>query len=375
MAGIYIHIPFCKKRCIYCDFYSTTALTLRQQYVDAVCHELKERAHYLKGEKIQTIYFGGGTPSLLRTEHFSQLFRTIEETFGSLQCEEITLEANPDDLTDEYVQALASLPINRLSIGIQTFNDTLLKTLNRRHTAADAVAAVERCRQAGFHNISIDLIYGLPGETEQSWEADLQQAVSLGAQHISAYHLTYEEGTALWKLREKQQLREVTEEQSLRFFDMLLQTLQSAGYEHYEISNFCLPGYHSRHNSAYWQGVPYLGCGPAAHSYDRTSRQWNVASLKQYLQAIARGENYSEREELHLSTRYNEYVMVSLRTAQGIDLKKLKEEYGNTLYDYCLQMARPGIARGHLALAEQHLRLTRSGLFISDDILSDLMYL
>ena len=259
MAGIYIHIPFCKTRCIYCDFYSTTRSELKQPYIRALCAELKARKDYLKEEPIETIYFGGGTPSQLAHEDFEQIFRTIKEVYGTEHAEEITLEANPDDLTEEYVAMLRTLPFNRISMGIQTFDDPTLKLLNRRHDAAQAIAAVHRLRQAGFRNISIDLIYGLPGETDRRWERDLQQAVSLDVEHISAYHLTYEEGTRIYEMLQSHRISEVDEESSVRFFSVLMDTLEAAGYEHYEISNFCKPGMHSRHNTSYWKGIPYLG--------------------------------------------------------------------------------------------------------------------
>ena len=373
MAGIYIHIPFCKKRCIYCDFYSSTLLKYRGAYVGALCRELRQRKDYLKGEAVKTVYLGGGTPSLLQRAELEQLFGEIGKVYGLGNCEEITLEANPDDLTEHYVQMLTTLPFNRLSIGIQTFDDGLLKLLNRRHTAADAIAAVKRSQDAGFHNISIDLIYGLPGETTAQWENDLEQAISLGVQHISAYSLTYEEGTALWKLREKQQVQEVDEEQSLLFFKMLMDALKAAGFEHYEISNFCLPGYHSRHNSSYWEGIPYLGCGAAAHSFDGTSRQWNVANLSQYIDGIFAGQPLIEREELTTTTRYNEMVMTRLRTAQGLDIEALRTTFGEKLYRYCMEMAKPCIDRGFMTIEDKRLHLTETGIFISDDIISDLM--
>lgn len=373
MAGIYIHIPFCKKRCIYCDFYSSTLLKYRGAYVGALCRELRQRKDYLKGEAVKTVYLGGGTPSLLQRAELEQLFGEIGKVYGLGTCEEITLEANPDDLTEHYIQMLTTLPINRLSIGIQTFDDGLLKLLNRRHTAADAIAAVKRCQDAGFSNISIDLIYGLPGETDVLWEHDLEQAIALGVQHISAYSLTYEEGTALWQLREKQQIQEVDEEQSLRFFSTLMQRLKEAGFLHYEISNFCLPGRHSRHNSAYWEGIPYLGCGAAAHSFDGSSRQWNVANLSKYIDGIFAGQPVIEREELTTTTRYNELVMTRLRTSLGLDLETLRATFGEKFYRYLLEMAKPHIDKKFLIITENRLHFTESGLFISDSIISDLL--
>ena len=282
MAGIYIHIPFCKTRCAYCDFYSTTQTSLRERYIQALCRELELRNGYLQGHHVHTVYFGGGTPSQLRPTDLERIFGLIYKVYGLEQCTEITLEANPDDLTDDYVAALARLPFNRVSMGIQTFHDPTLRLLNRRHTAAQAVAAVNRLRRAGIRNISIDLIYGLPGETQERWEADLRQALSLDVEHISAYLLTYEEGTPLYRMKQQGQVQEADEDSCLCFFTTLMDTLAANGYEHYEISNFCKPGFHSRHNSSYWQGTPYLGCGPSAHSYNGQTRSWNTPSIDRY---------------------------------------------------------------------------------------------
>lgn len=373
MAGIYIHIPFCKTRCIYCDFYSTTHSELKERYIHALCRELEIRRQYLQGEPIETIYFGGGTPSQLSGEDFQQVFDTIEKTYGMKQVQEITLEANPDDLTPQYVQTLAKLPFNRISMGLQTFDEATLRLLNRRHTAAQAITAIERCREAGFRNISIDLIYGLPGETAERWEHDLTQAIALNPEHISAYHLIYEEGTPIYKMLQQHRVSEVDEESSVYFFSSLIDRLTTAGYEHYEISNFCRPGYHSRHNTSYWQGIPYLGCGPSAHSFNRREREWNIASLNKYLQGIESGERACETEILDTTTRYNECIITSIRTSQGLSLTKLKEEFGTELWQYCLNMAAHSIKNGMLKERGDNLRLTRKGIFISDSIMSDLL--
>lgn len=375
MAGIYIHIPFCKTRCIYCDFYSTTRSELKRKYIHALCRELKARKEYLHGEPVKTIYFGGGTPSQLEEEDFKQVFKTIEETYGLESAQEITLEANPDDLTEAYVSMLRSLPFNRISMGIQTFDDPTLKLLNRRHDAAQAIEAVHRCRKAGFRNISIDLIYGLPGETDERWRHDLQQAVTLNVEHISAYHLTYEEGTRIYELLQSHRVNEVDEESSVRFFTMLMDTLSAAGYEHYEISNFCEPGLHSRHNTSYWQGIPYLGCGPSAHSYNGKEREWNVASLEEYIRSVEAGERQHELELLSPTTRYNEYVMTRLRTQRGISPSEIEQEFGTKLWQYCMQTATPHLDSGKLERKDDHLRLTRQGIFVSDGIISDLMFI
>lgn len=375
MAGIYIHIPFCKTRCIYCDFYSTTRSDLKERYIRALCRELRIRKDYLEGATIETIYFGGGTPSQLDEEDFRQVFATIEEVYGMEHCKEITLEANPDDLTEEYVTRLHRLPFNRISMGIQTFDDVTLKLLNRRHNAMQAIEAVDRCRRAGFENISIDLIYGLPGETDERWERDLKQAVSLNVEHISAYHLTYEEGTRIYELLQAHRIREVDEESSVRFFSVLIDTLDAAGYEHYEISNFCRPGKYSRHNTSYWKGIPYLGCGPAAHSFNIHTREWNVASLEEYMQGIETDRRKFETEYRDKTTCYNECIMTCIRTLWGISLKYIEMEFGTEMWKYCMDMATPYLESGKLKIQDNHLCLTREGIFISDGIISDLMFI
>jgi oxygen-independent coproporphyrinogen-3 oxidase len=374
MAGIYIHIPFCKRRCIYCDFFSTTQSEKKSAYVRALCRELEMRQDYVEGEEIETIYLGGGTPSQLTEEELKKIFASIYHIYKVKEDAEITLEANPDDLTPEYVAMLRQLPINRISMGIQTFQEETLKLLHRRHTATQAIEAFRRCREAGFRNISIDLMYGLPGETLETWKEDLRQAINLRPEHISAYHLIYEEDTALWRLREQHQVEEADEDLSVSLFETLIDRLTEAGYQHYEISNFCLSGMHSRHNSSYWTGKKYLGCGPSAHSFNGVSRQWNVASLEGYIKGVEEGELDYEVEELDLYTRYNDYVLTSIRTCWGMSLSKLRSEFGEELYRYCMRMAKPHEDQGVLENREGVLRLTRKGIFVSDGIMSDLMW-
>ena len=374
MAGIYIHTPFCKRRCIYCDFFSTTQSEKKPAYVHALCQELDMRKDYLEGEDIETIYLGGGTPSQLSQEELEEIFSTLYNIYKVKDDAEITLEANPDDLTPEYVHMLRTLPINRISMGIQTFQEETLKLLHRRHTAQQATEAFQRCREAGFQNISIDLMYGLPGETLDSWKEDLQQAIALRPEHISAYHLIYEEGTTLWKLKEQHQVEEADEDLSVTLFRTLIDELTRAGYEHYEISNFCMPELHSRHNSSYWTGKKYLGCGPSAHSFNGTSRQWNVASLDKYIHAIQQGKLDYEIEELDIYTRYNDFVITTIRTHWGMSLSQLRSTYGKELYRYCLRMAKPHLEQGVLEMKEDTLKLTKEGIFISDGIMSDLLW-
>lgn len=375
MAGIYIHVPFCKTRCIYCDFYSSVKSGLKDQYIDALCTELEQRKDYLYDQPIETIYLGGGTPSQLSHADYTRIFDKIDKTYSLNTCKEITLEANPDDLTNEYLDQLSALPFNRLSIGIQTFNDNILKLLKRRHTADEAVKAVERARKAGFSNISIDLMYGLPGQTLEGWSNDLQKAIKLNAEHISAYHLTYEKGTRLFKMFENNDVNAVNEEESIQFFNQLTHALTQAGYEHYEISNFSKPGLYSRHNTSYWQGIPYLGCGPSAHSYNGTSREWNVSSLTEYIQGVKSGNRRYETETLDKATCYNELIITSIRTKWGLSLARLENEFGKDYLDYLMKMSQKYIHNGDMELNNGVLKLTSKGIFISDGIMSDLLYL
>lgn len=371
MAGIYLHIPFCKTRCIYCDFYSTTFEELHEKYIHALCIEISERKDYLDGQPVRTVYLGGGTPSQLEPEYLQLIFNSLAQHYDLSQCEEITMEANPDDITPDYLDALRRLPINRISLGIQTFDDGMLKLLNRRHDAAEAIQAVRLCREKGFTNISIDLIYGLPGETQEQWEHDLDEAISLKPEHISAYSLSYEEGTPLTRLREAGKIQEAEEQNSLLFYERLMERLEENGYEHYEISNFCLPHRYSRHNSAYWQGIPYLGCGAAAHSYNGDEREWNVADIHKYISGIENRKRDYESEKLSPDMKYEEYVMTSLRTAQGIHLDKLKT-FGNDKFQHCLEMAGPYLRSGKLNKTGEVLKLTKKGIFVSDEIIRDL---
>lgn len=375
MAGIYIHIPFCKKRCIYCDFYSTTQGNQIGVYINSLCKELYIRKDYLQNEPIHTIYIGGGTPSQLTLAEHQEIFHTIFHHFTIGENAEITMEANPDDLTEDYLTALRTLPINRISMGVQTFNDRKLELLNRRHTAKQAYDAVQRCNEAGFQNISIDLIYGLPNETLNDWDKDLQIALSLPIKHLSAYHLTYEKGTPLWELWEKHKVEEIDENLSIALYEKLIRRTKEAGFEHYEISNFCQHGYHSRHNCIYWEGIPYLGCGASAHSYNGHSRQWNIASLSLYIKGIQDGNLNYEKEDLSLETQYNEYIMTSLRTSKGFSPSYISSHFGDFFYDYALRMAKPHLKEGLLEYNGEHIKLSHEGVFIYDGIMSDFIYI
>lgn len=370
MAGIYIHIPFCKTRCIYCDFFSNVRMDKKNRYVEALCDEIRRRKPYLKDETVRTVYFGGGTPSQLDYEDFRSIFDTLNETFDLSGADEITLEANPDDLTPEYIALLRKLPFNRLSMGIQSFSDKDLKFLNRRHDAASAIRAVKACQEAGFDNISIDLMYGLPEQTMEGWLYNLKTALALDVQHISSYHLIYEEGTRLYKLLEAGKVAEADEDLSLEMFRALIDNLREGGFIHYEVSNFGREGRFSQHNSSYWRGENYLGLGPAAHSYNGETRSWNVADLDKYIA----GETEGEEETLTLQERYNDYILTSLRTMWGLPLDVLEEQFGLPLYDYCMAQALPHLKSGMLLKTENRLKLSPGGIFVSDGIMSDLMY-
>ena len=387
MAGLYIHIPFCASRCIYCGFYSTTSLKLRQQYVDAVCREmiLRSERSEVRGERVDTVYLGGGTPSQLTTDQLRQLFLYINKVYqlpsslgevagGS----EITIEMNPDDVTAEYAALLSQLGINRVSMGAQTFDDERLRFLHRRHTANQVPQAVKILRDAGIQNISVDLMYGFPGETLDDWQRDIDAALALGVEHISAYCLMIEENTPLWKWINENGEWRMDEELERQMYEMLIDKLTEAGYEHYEISNFAKPGYRSRHNSSYWQDIPYIGLGAAAHSYtvlegspsERAAvRSWNVADIQQYIKAIERGELPSEKEVIDADTHYNDRITVALRTCDGLNLTTLSDRHRR----YCLKEAQRFLDDGLLQLHDNRLTLTRKGLFVSDYIMSTLI--
>jgi putative oxygen-independent coproporphyrinogen III oxidase len=372
MAGIYIHIPFCKSRCIYCGFYSTTLLDLRKKYINAVCREMELRKNYIR-EPFSTIYLGGGTPSLLDEAELTKLFLYINNVYDVDRNAEITMECNPDDITPEFTNMLSRLPINRVSMGAQTFADSRLRLLHRRHNSDEVKHAVKLLREAGIKNISIDLMFGFPDESLSQWKEDISAAMALNVEHISAYSLMYEEDTPLWKMLDTGKVKEIDEELSLTMFKELVCQLTDAGYEHYEISNFARPGYRSRHNSSYWHQVPYIGLGAAAHSFDLNSRQWNVADLKLYIEEINNGIIPMEREELDNDTTFNDIITTALRTSDGIDLNALETRLGKRYRNTLISAAGKHLEQGLLEIRHDRLRLTSEGIFISDMVMSDLM--
>lgn len=370
VAGIYIHVPFCQGRCIYCDFYSTTeGEEWKSRYVDALLAELRMRRDELPLARVHSIYIGGGTPSQLPARALSGILNEVCRLFPVDSDAEVTVEANPDDVTPEWLAALSHTPVNRLSMGVQSFDDALLRLIRRRHTAQQAVCAVEQAVRHGISNVSIDLIYGLPTQTMEQWQADVRQALALDVQHLSAYSLSYEEGTPLWRMLEQGRIEEADEELSLCMYEHLIDSTRAAGFTHYEISNFCRPGRHSQHNSAYWHGVPYLGFGPGAHSYDgMRTRRWNLSDLKGYVQAAGSMPPH-QSEVLTDDELYDETVMTRLRTSEGLSLDLLTAAYRA----YCMAQVEPHLRAGRLEQAGSTIRLTRQGIFTSNDIISDLM--
>ena len=371
MAGIYFHIPFCRRICAYCDFYKNADLRLMEQTLAAMEREVVARRDFLRGEAVRTIYFGGGTPSLASAEWIGRAIELCREMFDCSPLEEVTLEANPDDLSEEYLRALREVGVNRLSIGIQSFDDEVLRTMNRRHDAAAAVRAVETARAVGFDNITIDLIYGLPFGPKDALTRSLAQAVALGVEHISAYHLTIEPNTRFGRMAERGELAPVPEEESERQYNQVHTTLTEAGYDHYEISNFAREGRRSRHNSSYWQSQPYLGIGPAAHSFDGESRLWAVSSVSDYLAGVYRGECY-ENELLTATDRYNETIMTSLRCREGVDLAELEKKFGRARKEYFVNETARFVASGVLVSDGNRVAMCPERWLVSDSVIAEL---
>jgi oxygen-independent coproporphyrinogen-3 oxidase len=373
MSGLYIHIPFCKQACHYCDFHFSTSLKYRAEMVRAISKELLLRKKEQSGT-IDTIYFGGGTPSLLTSTELEQLFNAIYTNYTVGANPEITLEANPDDLSDKRIEELARSEINRLSIGVQSFFEDDLQLMNRAHTAEEARSCIEKVKEY-FDNFSIDLIYGMPGMTNQRWIENLAIAMEYDVPHLSCYALTVEPKTALKAMIEKGKVPAVDDEVAQKHHELLLKITEQLGYENYEFSNFGKQGFFSRNNLAYWQGKPYLGIGPSAHSFDGDSRSWNVASNPKYMKSVLLGSLPLEREQLSNRDKYNEYVMTGLRTMWGISLKTVAAKFGDSYQEYLLQQAEIHIANHLLFLDGDRLKVTKKGKFLSDGIAADLFLL
>lgn len=372
MAGIYVHIPFCRQACHYCDFHFSTNRDRQHEMVNAICHELVLQKEYLRQHPVHTLYFGGGTPSLLTDGELAALFDVVKSHYALLPGAEVTLEANPDDLSEAALFMLRDTGINRLSIGIQSFNDAILESLSRSHDARQAVNAIRGSREAGFPNISIDLMYAIPGLSMQEWERTVETAIALAPDHISAYTLTVEPRTYFGHLASRGALTETDEETAAAQMERLIDLLAAAGFEQYEVSNFARPGFESRHNRGYWNHQHYLGVGPGAHSYNGSTRQWNVRNNHIYIKAITEGRVPFESEILKRADHINEYLLTSLRTTSGCDLERLRSDFDFDLAADRTQYLQHLRSLGLATLHESILQLTRKGRLLADKIASDL---
>jgi oxygen-independent coproporphyrinogen-3 oxidase len=374
MAGIYVHIPFCKSRCSYCDFYSSTYQGNREVLIQNICQELVEQKNFfLNNEIIKTIYLGGGTPSLLNNKDLNQIFETIKNNF-TLDLEEVTLEANPDDLSIKKISELKQFPINRLSIGVQSFFDKDLLFINRRHTAQQAIHAIKRCQDNGFENVSIDLIYGLPNQTLENWGENIETAISLNVPHISAYHLTFEGGTKITRQRDSGLFKEIDEDLSFEMYRLLIKKLTKANISQYEISNFAKYGFESKHNSSYWNETPYLGVGPAAHSFNGKTRRWNISNSRLYLQLRKEHKIFYETENIDTQTRYNDLIITSLRTIKGLNFNKFIKTFDNDIISYFEKEISLFTTSGDIIFKEGFYALSEIGIFKSDYIIEKLLW-
>jgi len=373
MAGIYIHIPFCKKLCHYCDFYHVISREDNSEYISALIKEAEIRQDYLLSDTVGTIYLGGGTPSVFTVKELDAVLDHLKQLFVIEPVSEITVELNPDDITLDYLKCLRAIGINRISLGVQSWREEDLRLMNRRHTVMQAYDAIENSNKAGFENISVDLMYGIPGMGIDNWASNLDKTLSFDIKHLSAYHLTVEPGTIFDKMKGKGLLEEIDEEESTAEFNLLIEKTESAGFVHYEISNFGKPGYFSIHNTNYLKQVPYMGLGPSAHSFNGYSRQWNIRDLKKYIKSLAKGKPLFEKEELDLRTRFNEYIMTSLRTMWGIDLEYVERVFEKEGYDYVINLSGKFINYGLMKQVDGNLILTNQGKLISDNIISEFM--
>lgn len=375
MAGIYVHIPFCRQKCYYCDFYKTVNTSLTKKFISALENEVVQRKNYLEYELIETIYFGGGTPSVLNEMELTEILDFLNLHFNVSSTAEITFEANPDDLSVDYLHEIYHAGVRRLSIGIQSFQNEFLKKMNRRHDASQAIEAVENAARIGFTDISVDLIYGLPGLARDQWKADLKQVFQLPVQHLSAYHLTYHKGTPFYTWLKKGTLKVLNENESIWQFQTLIQMAKDNGFEQYEISNFAKDKKYSKHNSSYWMGVKYLGLGPSAHSFNGISRSWNVSHIESYIKAVAAGLPYSEEEILSEINKYNEYILTRIRTIWGVSFEELKTTFGTERAIYFQQNIEKYIASDLVKQQSGIYTLTENGMFVSDEIMANLMFI
>jgi oxygen-independent coproporphyrinogen-3 oxidase len=372
VAGIYLHIPFCRKACHYCNFHFSTRLQNKNAVVAALLTEIKQEAHRLKGQLVETVYFGGGTPSLLDTAELNDLVNALKANFNIHKAAEVTLEANPDDISKMQLEGWQKAGINRLSIGVQSFREEDLRWMNRAHTATEALSGIHMAKAAGFGNITIDLIYGTPTLSDDAWKDNLSIAIALDIPHLSCYALTIEPKTTLHHLVETSKMPDTDPEQQARQFMLLMEHTNKAGYAHYEVSNFAREGWQSRHNSAYWKGIPYLGIGPGAHSFDGLNRRWNVSNNALYVAGIEKGLPVYEEETLTLNNRFNEYVMTALRTMEGIQLDHVKQHYGDSYAAELIQKAGKYTGMQQVLITTKSILLTNAGKLFADGIASEL---
>ena len=373
MSGIYLHIPFCKSKCAYCNFFSLVTEKKMDDYVSALKKEIINRKSYLGDDVVKTIYFGGGTPSLLPVKYVEEILELLHENYNIISNPEVTLEINPDTIDKDKMMSLKRLGVNRMSVGIQSFNDDDLRYLGRRHDSRHALQVLDDLSGVGFDRITLDLIYGMPTLTEEKWNHNLDIFFSTGISHLSAYALTVEPKTILGQKIEKEELREVSEEETIRHYNILVERTKENGFEHYEISNFAKEGCRSQHNSIYWQDVKYLGLGPSAHSYDGNSRQWNVSNLTKYIQLIDTDtECYYEKEILSKEDKFNEYVMTSLRTSWGCNIEKIERDYGKSYAHNFLKDIKKYLDSGIMLMKDNNFFLTDEGMLFADGIAADL---
>ncbi len=374
MAGLYIHIPFCKQKCHYCDFHFSVSLRNKSALLEALKKEIVLRKNELD-ETIETIYFGGGTPSLLTVDELGDIFNTINVNYNIVKEAEITLEANPDDLSKAFLTNLKKVGFNRLSIGVQSFFDGDLQFMNRAHTSKEAFDTIKQAQDVGFKNISLDLIYGIPGLSLDKWQQNLETFLSLDIPHLSSYALTVEPKTALAHFIKSKKIEPLDEDLAKAHFDILKEFMKANNFEHYEVSNFAKKDFLSKHNTAYWKGKSYLGIGPSAHSFHTNSRSWNISNNSKYIKAIHENTLPNEVENLSISMRFNEYLLTGLRTSWGIDLKKVKKNFGLQYYDYLMKGCQKHIKNGHLQLAvTELLKVNPESFFLIDGIIADLFW-